>query len=109
MKSKLVKGVHNFFRLPVFEKILLLFVKYFYWLFGFEKKFLEDSIKILERDKPALFIELDDELLRSNKSPGIELVSFLKNYQYKIIHAGTWEEIRKEEHVVNCHFDIICQ
>ena len=76
---------------------------------GFEKKVLQGAINILKRDKPVLFIELDDMLLKSNDSSGFDLIAFLQQYGYNITHARTGKEVKRLEDVENYHFDIICK
>lgn len=75
---------------------------------GFEYKVLEGAYETLSKYKPALFIELDDQNLREQKSNAKELVQFLKRLEYKILNSETNEEIDEFSNFTDCHFDIFC-
>lgn len=75
---------------------------------GFEYKVLKGARNTLNRCKPVLFIELDDNNLQEQKSTAKEVVRFLKQMGYQIVNTETKEEIDENSHVANCHFDILC-
>ena len=75
---------------------------------GFEKKVLQGAIGILKKDKPVLFIELDDALLKKNQSSAADLVGFLADLEYSIVDARTGSEVLTTG-LDACHFDIICK
>lgn len=76
---------------------------------GFEMNVLEGAKNTLEQFSPTLFIELDDSNLRSKGSSSKELVSFLKDRNYRIFRADDDAEINPSTDFSNCHFDIICK
>ncbi len=76
---------------------------------GFEYSVLKGAAAILKRDKPKLFIEIDEKLLIENNSSPEELVFFLKSeFGYNIKHAATNSQIDEKTNFAKCHFDIIC-
>lgn len=74
---------------------------------GFEMKVLRGSERTLREFKPKLFIEIDDNNLKSQKSSAHELILFLENFSYSIKNAETLQNIRSTEDFTNKHFDII--
>src|SRR6218665_1540609 len=76
---------------------------------GFEKKVLEGAVDILQKDKPVLFIEVDDRLLKANNSSAANLISFLEKFNYSITLAKTGQALTTEYSLDNCHMDIICK
>jgi FkbM family methyltransferase len=76
---------------------------------GFEMNVLRGATRILEEDRPMLFIEVDDKLLRSNDTTPSTLLSFLKNgYGYEFVHATTGKKVLVTDDFTNCHLDVIC-
>ena len=76
---------------------------------GYELNVLRGGIKSIEKFKPILFIELDDENLKQQNSSAKELIAFLKNYYNSITDAFSGEDIRVENNFSNCHTDIIAR
>lgn len=75
---------------------------------GFEYKVLQGAYDTLSNHKPTLFIELDDNNLREQKSSATELILYLKQFGYLIINSETNKEIDKNSNFTDCHFDILC-
>lgn len=76
---------------------------------GFEKKVLLGANDVLQNQKPALFIELDDNYLKDQGDSSKELIQLLESYNYKITIATTNETITSSYNFTNKHFDIICK
>lgn len=75
---------------------------------GYEFQVLQGAQRILKEQKPALFIELDDNNLKDQGSSAAELILFLSNLDYSIRNAETSKEIQTDSDLSNCHLDIIC-
>lgn len=76
---------------------------------GFELKVLQSAAFILEKTKPILFIELDDSNLKGQNSSALQLVNYLKEFNYKIYNAQAPNTpLDINVNYTNCHFDIIC-
>lgn len=76
---------------------------------GFELEVLQSAEKILERDKPALFVELDDNNLREQGASAARLVAFLKSKNYAVLNAADAEPLAENFDFENCHLDILCK
>jgi FkbM family methyltransferase len=76
---------------------------------GFELNVLKGAKRILTEDRPVLFMEVDDKLLRSNHVTPKELLSYLEDlYGYSFIHATSGEKVLVTDDFTGCHFDVIC-
>jgi FkbM family methyltransferase len=75
---------------------------------GYELKVLKGSWETLKKNKPALFIELDDNNLKEQGSEAKELIEFLLQLQYNIIVATNGKIVNEATDYSNCHFDILC-
>jgi len=76
---------------------------------GFEMHVLKGAYSILKKHKPVLFVEIDEQLLRSNNTSPELIIDYLKtNFNYKILNAANEETIDDNFHFLNCHIDIIC-
>lgn len=77
---------------------------------GFEKEVLLGATHILSKFHPVLFIELDDNNLKQNGSSAIDLIEFLKQYNYvEFVNSCTDKVIDFGEDLSNCHFDLIAR
>ena len=76
---------------------------------GYELEVLKGALKIIQKDHPMLFIEINDNHLKRQNSSAQKLIEFLNQYQYTIQNAETLETIDKDYNFTNCHFDIICK
>ncbi len=75
---------------------------------GFELKVLQGAQKVLSDFNPKLFIELDDNHLRSQGSSAKILLNFLAGLKYLLFKAANMERIEaSKEEFKNCHFDIV--
>jgi hypothetical protein len=64
----------------------------------------------LRKDKPTLFVELDDNNLRDQGQSAAALVKFLREVGYKEIkNAENEEGIDADFDFKNCHFDIVAR
>lgn len=75
---------------------------------GFEMNVLLGAKSAIERFKPNLFIELDDNNLRLQGSSALELISYVESAGYRLFHAETKRPISRHDRYVDCHFDIVC-
>ena len=71
---------------------------------GYELKVLKGAEQCIKKFHPALFIELDDELLKKQGDSSFLLLNWLNEHNYKII-----DPLLSTEELVNGHFDIIAQ
>ncbi len=77
---------------------------------GFELQVLMGAAEILEKDKPVLLLELEDEQLKKMGSSAAELIHFLNQKGYSDIrNAETLEKINPGEDLTALHLDIICK
>lgn len=76
---------------------------------GFEFKVLQSAAFMLVKNKPILFIELDDSNLKDQNSSASQLVNYLKDFNYKVYNAQVPNiPLDNNLNYTNCHFDIIC-
>ena len=75
---------------------------------GYELKVLQGGLETLKKNKPALFIELDDNNLKEQGSDAKELVEFLLELQYNVVDAADGKRVSEATDYTNCHFDILC-
>lgn len=77
---------------------------------GFEMEVLKSATTFLEKCKPILFIELDDNNLKEQHSSALLLIKYLIGLDYKIFKAlDDQQQLDLNYEYSNCHFDIICQ
>jgi FkbM family methyltransferase len=76
---------------------------------GFEYEVLLSAEEIIERDRPLLFVELDDDNLREQGASASRLVSFIMSKEYAVINAANSETLSEDYNFENCHIDIFCQ
>ena len=75
---------------------------------GYEMKVLLGAKNIIQKYKPKLFIEIDDNNLKDQKSSAQQLIKFLEENYYDCIDAVSKRQITSNDDFSNCHFDIIC-
>jgi hypothetical protein len=75
---------------------------------GFEMEVLRGAEQTFKRCRPELFIELDDNNLRRNKSSAAELVGFIENMGYEVRRALDGEKVSANSTFQGAHFDIHC-
>lgn len=76
---------------------------------GFEYNVIKGGEYTIKKYHPTLFIEIDNENLKSQNSSALDLVNLLRNYGYNsILKSDTLSEIHPED-FEHCHFDIICR
>ncbi|MCX8490254.1 MAG: FkbM family methyltransferase [Cyclobacteriaceae bacterium] len=77
---------------------------------GYELKVLRGAHATIQKHKPILFIEVDDDNLLDQGDSAKGLVSFLEANGYEsIVHAETNERITSSKNFSHCHFDIIAR
>lgn len=74
---------------------------------GYEMEVLQGGLKLLQRCRPLLFIELDDKNLREHGSSAAALCDFLRELGYDLHHAQEGRRFKPEEDFANCHFDLL--
>ncbi len=76
---------------------------------GFEYSVLKGGANTL-KNKPVLFIELDDNNLRENNSTAEELIKMLYAIGYtRFYRADTSEAVSSATNFSHCHFDLIAK
>jgi FkbM family methyltransferase len=75
---------------------------------GYEMNIIKGGVKTIKEHKPVLFIEIDENNLKLQNNSARELVSFIKELKYTIIHTGTGKEVLTSDDFTNCHFDGLC-
>jgi len=76
---------------------------------GYEMNILKGAINVLKKYSPALFIEVDDNNLRIQKSSAGELIEFLASLNYTVFEAEHNTKVLPTDNFTNCHFDVVCQ
>lgn len=76
---------------------------------GFEFEVLKGAEKIIDRDSPILFIELDDNHLKENNSSAETLVKMLISKNYTIKNAENLADLSLDTDFSGCHIDILCE
>lgn len=77
---------------------------------GFEMKVLQGAQEVLQKFKPLLFIEVNDDNLKEQADSAQSLIEFLFKMGYtKIEHSENKKVITTSTDFSNCHFDIIAQ
>jgi len=78
---------------------------------GYELKVLKGANEILRKHRPLLFIEFDNYNLTQQNDSAKELIAYLKEFNYKISHAETGDEITGANLAtyLDQHFDIVCR
>lgn len=77
---------------------------------GYELKVLRGAANILQKHKPTLFIEVDDDNLTDQGDSAKNLVLFLELNGYgSVHHAESNEKITSSTDFSHCHFDIIAR
>jgi len=76
---------------------------------GFEYNVLKGAEKVLEKHRPILFIELDDDNLKQQNSSAKDLIQFVAKYYHTITNAETKNRITSDLNFSHCHYDIICK
>jgi FkbM family methyltransferase len=74
---------------------------------GFEFNIISGAKKTIEKHRPSLFVELDDNNLRKQGSSAKELIRLLEENYSKIINAENGKPLSSGNDFSNCHFDII--
>lgn len=75
---------------------------------GFEQKVLTGAKRTLNKFKPFLFIEIDDNNLKEHGDSVGSLIENLQSYGYLVKNAITESIIESHDNFDKCHFDIIC-
>jgi len=75
---------------------------------GFEMSVLEGARRTLERYKPTLFVEVDNENLREQGSSSEDVIRFLRSFGYSIFDLTTGDDLSVDGSV-SAHTDILCR
>jgi hypothetical protein len=71
---------------------------------------LSGAEQILQKFKPILFIELNDDNIRDQGGSAKDLIEFLIKLGYtKIVQADTKRQVAPDFDFRHCHFDIIAR
>lgn len=77
---------------------------------GYELKVLRGASQILQKHKPILFIEIDNDNLSDHGDSANDVILFLSKIGYtSFVHAETDEVVTEQTDFTNCHFDIIAR
>ena len=74
---------------------------------GFELEVLKGAKNTIEKSRPILFVEIDENNLKYQSSTPTELIAFLESYYSKIINSQTGKSISSKDNFNKCHFDLI--
>jgi FkbM family methyltransferase len=75
---------------------------------GFEYSVLLGAKELIQKSKPTLFIELDDNNLKENNRRARELIELLISFGYKeIFRADNLKPLTIHSDFTNCHYDIV--
>ncbi len=75
---------------------------------GFEQAVLKGCEDILLRDKPVLFVELDDDNLLENGGSARSLIAYVQDLGYTVLDAVRNAPVPMDQDLAHCHFDILC-
>ncbi|MBK7684492.1 MAG: FkbM family methyltransferase [Bacteroidetes bacterium] len=76
---------------------------------GYEYAVLSGARETL-KSKPVLFIEVNDNSLKENKSSAKELIELLIAANYSTFYrADNGDPISSNTNFINCHFDLIAK
>lgn len=76
---------------------------------GFEMEVLNGAQQTIQKQKPILFIEIDDRNLKEQNTSAEELIQFLFKMNYSIKIAATNDKILNVNNFLNCSVDIIAE
>ncbi|OJJ23548.1 hypothetical protein BKI52_04065 [marine bacterium AO1-C] len=76
---------------------------------GYEMNVLQGAQQTIQKFKPQLFIELDDNNLKAQGSNAQGLIKYLIDLGYSIHRSDSQETLTADYSFENCHFDIICR
>ncbi len=77
---------------------------------GFEMRVLQGAQEVLQKFRPLLFIEVNDDNLKEQADSALSLIEFLFEMGYtKIEHSENKTIINTSTNFSNCHFDIIAR
>jgi FkbM family methyltransferase len=74
---------------------------------GFEHHALRGGRKLLEQQRPRLFVEIDDTNLRAQGSSARDLAAMLEDLDYRLTHAQRNMPISRDYRFEDDHFDLI--
>lgn len=75
---------------------------------GFEQNVLKGCEDIIRRDRPVLFVELDDDNLLENGGSARSLINYLASLDYDVLDAVKNAPVPPGQDLTHCHFDILC-
>jgi len=76
---------------------------------GFEYNVIKGAENTIKKYYPIMYIEINNENLKSQNSSALDLLNLLRNYGYNsILKSDSLSEIKINE-LAHCHFDIICK
>jgi FkbM family methyltransferase len=74
---------------------------------GYELEVLQGGLELLQRCRPLLFIEVDDDNLREHGGSAAALCDLLRELGYALHHAQERRPLAPEEDFAGCHFDLL--
>jgi FkbM family methyltransferase len=75
---------------------------------GYELRVLKGSRRLLQEDRPSLFVEIDDNNLRDQGDSAADLVHVIWSMGYtKLTRADTGQPVTPHSDFRNCHFDLV--
>lgn len=75
---------------------------------GFEHNVLRGAKSTIEKSKPRLFVELSTANLREQGSSPSAIVSEIRSWGYRVVHAESGAEIDEHSLPEHVHMDVIC-
>jgi FkbM family methyltransferase len=77
---------------------------------GFEFEVLKGARKTIMRDKPVLYVEIDENNLRQQGTSAKDVIQFISGLGYGCQESGSKNNIDLNRYnFANCHIDIICR
>jgi len=75
---------------------------------GFEGSVLGGCADIIARDRPLIFVELDDDNLKENGRSARSLVTQIEDMGYNVMDASRRSPVLPMTDLSHCHIDILC-
>ncbi len=103
-KQVRVTTLDNFVAKNNFSKIDLIKID----VEGYEKNVLIGATECIDRFKPTMFIEVDDNNLKKSGSSAKDLLSYVESKSYTIFNAHNLNPVRSSGDLKNIHIDAVC-
>ena len=75
---------------------------------GFEMNVLKGATQTLKKNKPDLFVEVNDKFLHRQGDSARKLLELLQSFGYSIKYAETMQPLLVTDNFESRHFDVVC-